>query len=116
MSAPVDRLLTLAEAAEAYGFKVDTLKAEAGRGRLVIFFIGKRLYTTHADMQEMIRLCRDAGSRRTYSLTAPDAHGASEMAHLSSAQAALKDSIKTLKNGSPSTSGTSTSPSHRRAH
>jgi hypothetical protein len=112
----IDRPLTLAQAAELYGLTVATLRAEADRGRLVRFRIGRRDYTTHADMQAMIERCRAADSRRTSSWTAPDAHGASEMATASSAQAALRESVKALRNGSTSTSGTSTSPSHRRAH
>ena len=36
----------LKDAAERFGFTVSTLKAEAGRGRLTLYKIGKKLYTT----------------------------------------------------------------------
>jgi len=41
----------------AFGFTVWTLRAEADRGRLTIYKIGKRFYTTPADIKEMIQLC-----------------------------------------------------------
>jgi hypothetical protein len=106
--------LTLAEAAAAYGLKVATLRAEAARGRLFIFPIGRRHYTTHADMREMLRLCRDEGRRRGYISTLDAGNGLSETARVSSAQAALKRTAEALRNGSLTTSasdtGSGTSP------
>jgi hypothetical protein len=61
---PVDPPLTLAEAAALYGLKVAQLRTERRRGRLVVFPAGGRPYTTHADMREMLRLCREEGLRR----------------------------------------------------
>ena len=55
MDAPAvtdDRLMRLKDAAEAYGIGVATLRAEAERGRLAIYRIGKRLYTTPNDVRE----------------------------------------------------------------
>lgn len=43
----------LAEMALKFGYKVATLRAEAWRGRLVIYKIGKRLYTTPADIKKL---------------------------------------------------------------
>jgi hypothetical protein len=51
--------LTLKDAAERYGFTVATLRAEADRGRLALYRIGKRLYTTPAD----IRTCKEKVER-----------------------------------------------------
>ncbi len=48
----------LKDAAERFGFTVSTLKAEAGRGRLTLYKIGKKLYTTPADIHEMVNRCR----------------------------------------------------------
>ena len=42
---------------------VSTLRAEAARGRLKIFRLGRRDYTTRRDMQEMIARCRDEDYR-----------------------------------------------------
>ena len=41
-------------------FKLATLRAEATRERLKVFRVGRRDYTTLADVKEMIRRCRDA--------------------------------------------------------
>jgi hypothetical protein len=41
-------------------FKLATLRAEAARDRLKVFRVGRRDYTTLADIKEMIRLCRGA--------------------------------------------------------
>jgi hypothetical protein len=50
--------ITLADAAQHFGFTVSTLRAEAGRGRLTIYKIGKRYYTTPNDIREMVSQCR----------------------------------------------------------
>jgi hypothetical protein len=50
--------ITLADAAQHFGFTVSTLRAEAGRGRLTIYKIGKRYYTTPNDIREMVEKCR----------------------------------------------------------
>jgi hypothetical protein len=84
-----DRPLTLKEAAERYGFKVSTLRAEAGRGRLVIFRIGKRDYTMPADVQEMVRRCRAEDCRRDFTSIRNANSGLSETDRISSARAAL---------------------------
>jgi hypothetical protein len=60
----VDPPLTLTEAAALYGLKVSQLKTERARGRLVVFPVGGRRNTTHVDMREMLRLCREEGLRR----------------------------------------------------
>jgi hypothetical protein len=49
--------LTLKDAAERYGFTVATLRAEHQRGRLALYRIGKRLYTTPAAIREMLSQC-----------------------------------------------------------
>jgi hypothetical protein len=59
-----DPPLTLAEAAALYGLKVAQLRTERARGRLVVFPIGGGRFTTHADMREMLRLCRLEGLHR----------------------------------------------------
>lgn len=50
--------ITLKDAAIRFGFSVWTLKAEASRGRLTTYKIGKRLYTTPGDIKAMVEACR----------------------------------------------------------
>jgi hypothetical protein len=50
--------LTLKDAAERYGFSVGTLRAEIAKGRLTKYRIGKKDWTTPADIREMIESCR----------------------------------------------------------
>jgi hypothetical protein len=96
-SLPEERPLTLREAADRYGFTVSTLRAEAGRGRLSIFRIGKRDYTMAADVQEMIRRCREDDPRRDSILTRKGSIGLSETDRVSSAQERAKESVAKLK-------------------
>jgi hypothetical protein len=103
-----DRPLTLKEAAERFGFTVSTLRAEAGRGRLCVFRIGKRDYTLAADVQEMIRRCRAEDSRRASILTPADVNGLSATEQASYAQAALRQSMKALRSDSQRISARST--------
>src|SRR5262245_60817872 len=119
MAAPLDeheRPLTLQEASDLYRLKISTLRAEAGRGRLEIFRLGKRDYTTVDAMREMIRKCQEEGRRRACTLIQDEANGQSETERASSAQAALKQTVTALKQGLPRISGQSTSRSHRQPH
>jgi hypothetical protein len=64
-----DDPLPLADACALYPqsrLTVSTLRAEAARGRLKVFRIGRRDYTTRRDVQEMFTRCRDADPRRAY--------------------------------------------------
>jgi hypothetical protein len=98
-----DDPITLKEAGELYRLTVSTLRAEAGRGRLDIFRIGKRDYTTAAAMREMIRKCQDAARERACTLTRDANSGLSETERASSAQAALSQTVVALKRGFPHT-------------
>lgn len=53
-----DPPMTLKEAAAKYKIGVATLRAEAARGRLTIYRIGRQDYTTATDMGEMVEKCR----------------------------------------------------------
>jgi hypothetical protein len=106
--------LTLAEAAALYHLTVSTLRTEAARHHLVIFRIGRRDYTTRADMVEMIRKCRDEDSRRGSTSTHSAEPGPCEMATASSALDALKASVQALKGPSPNTRPGNMSPSRHR--
>jgi hypothetical protein len=103
--------ITLKEACELYPrsrFTVSTLRAEASRGRLDIFRIGKRDYTTPAAMREMVRKCQDAARLRASTSTQDESSGLSETERASSAQAALSQTVVALKAGLPRTSGNTT--------
>jgi len=51
-------IITLKDAAKHFGLSVYALRTEAGNGRLTIYKVGKRYYTTPADIKEMIKQCR----------------------------------------------------------
>jgi hypothetical protein len=62
---PDDDTITLAEACKLFPrahFTVSTLRAEHDRGRLRIFRLGRRDYTTESDMRAMVRSSRDESS------------------------------------------------------
>lgn len=88
-----DHAITLAAAAKEFGFSVPTLRAEADRGHLAIYRIGKRLYTTRNDIRAMVKVCRvDLKARG--SISTPNGEiGLSETDHISSARAALRQTL-----------------------
>ena len=95
---------------------LSTLRAEAERGRLDIFRLGKRDYTTAKSMREMIRKCQESAGRRDSISTHDAINGSSEMVRASSAQAALNQTVAALKAGLPRISGKSTSRNGVRTH
>jgi hypothetical protein len=99
-----ERPLTLREAADLYRLKISTLRAEAARGRLDIFRLGKRDYTTLESLRIMVRKCRDADPRRASISTAPEQPGLSETARASCARDALNQTVLALRNGLPNIS------------
>jgi hypothetical protein len=110
-----DNAITLAEAHQHFGFTVSTLRAEAGRGRLTIYKIGKRFYTTPADIREMVRLCRVDQKAPAFTLTRNGNNTLSETDRASSALAAARETAMRLKNSSRNTLVTSINP-RRQAH
>jgi hypothetical protein len=106
-----ERPLTLKEAGDLYRLKVSTLRAEAARGRLDIFRLGKRDYTTLESLRSMVRKCQDAARARASTSTGNESNGLSEMERASSAQAALKQTVTALKQGLPRISGKNTARS-----
>lgn len=99
--------IKLKDAAQHFGWTVSTLWAEEERGNLRIFMVGRVWCTTPADMREMFRLCREnRRARGSTSIRAED--GLSGTDKLSSARAALSQSVAKLKGNSPVISGKST--------
>jgi hypothetical protein len=111
-----DDVITLREAAERFGFGISTLRAEAERGRLTTYKIGKRVWTKAADIREMIQKCRVAPKAPAYISIRDGASGSSETERVSSALAAANETVTMLKNASRDTSLISTSPNHRGRH
>ena len=113
MSRPDDENepITLAEACEIFPrakLTISTLRAEADRGHLDIFRLGKRDYTTIRSMREMVSKCQEESRRRGFTSIRNADNGLSETAQASSAQAALKQTVTALKAGLPRISGKST--------
>jgi hypothetical protein len=99
--------ITLKDAAKHFGFSVYTLRTEADRGRLAIYKIGKRFYTTPADVKEMVRLCRVDQKAPDFTLIRNARLGSSETERASSALAAANETALRLKNSSRTTLGKS---------
>jgi hypothetical protein len=111
-----DRPLTLQEAADLYRLKISTLRAEASRGRLDVFRIGRRDYTTLEALKTMVRKCQEDALRRASTSTRDADNGLSETDRASSAQAALSMSVQALRSGLPSISGRNTRRNRLRPH
>ncbi len=105
--------ITLRDAAGHFGYTVSTLRAEADRGRLTIYKIGKRYYTTPADIREMVQKCRVEQKARDFTLIRSADSGSSETEAVSSALERARETALKLKSTSRNISGTSTSQSRR---
>jgi hypothetical protein len=90
-----DDPITLAEACKLFPrahLKVSTLRAEANRKRLKIFPLGRRDYTTEADMRAWVKLSRRDETSPRVSTTADNGEQARSAAALSQITSALKRS------------------------
>lgn len=105
--------ITLADAGQHFGFKVWTLRAEAERGRLTIYKIGRRYYTTPADIREMIAKCRVEQKGQGFTLIRGGSNGSSGTERALSALAAANETVAALKGRSRNTSATSTGRNRR---
>ena len=106
-----DEPITLKEACAVHyrnRIKVASLRAEAARGRLDIFRVGRTDFTTLKNIREMERRCRVEKQARASTLTGPESNGSSETERLSSAQAALSLTVERLKGSSQNTLAAST--------
>jgi hypothetical protein len=103
-----DDTITLRDAAKHFGFSVYILRTEAERGRLTIYKIGKRYYTTPGDVKDMVQQCRvDQKAPASISMRSA-ANMPSETERVSSALAAARETAQRLKSSSKSTLGKST--------
>lgn len=111
--------ITLDDACDLYpqaSFKVATLRAAADRGELLIFRLGRRYHTTPAAMDQWIRRCQDAARHQGFTSIKSEASGLSETDRISSAQAALSQTVAALKKGSLNISEKNTNRSVARRH
>lgn len=100
-----ERPITLNEACSIFRGSLTpaTLRAEHGRGRLVIFKIGRRYYTTKSDVELMVSKCREGQPVQGSTSTKNEEHGPSETERAQSARAALNQTVEKLKRGLPIT-------------
>ena len=105
--------ITLSDAAAHFGLTVLTLRAEASRGKLQIYRIGRRYYTTPGDVRAMVIRCRvDQKAPDCTSIRAAR-NGPSETDRTASALAAANETVQRLKNISRSTLAKNTPQSQR---
>ena len=102
--------IPLREAAKRFGLTLSTLRAERDRGRLTTYRIGKRDYTTVADIRGMIQECRVEPKARAFTLIQNESSGPSATERASSALAAANETVLRLKSISRNTSPISISP------
>jgi hypothetical protein len=86
---------------------------EADRGRLVIYKIGKRYYTTPADIKGMVAQCRVDQKAPDSTWIRRARNTPSETERASSALAAARETAERLKNSSRNTLGKSIALNHR---
>lgn len=100
-------IITLKDAAQHFGFSVYSLRTEADKGRLTIYKVGKRYYTTPGDIKDMIKQCRVEQKGQDFTSIRAAANGSSETERVSSALAAARETALKLKNSSRNTLGQS---------
>jgi|ERR1035437_9164739 hypothetical protein len=88
-----DHPIKLTAAAKEFGMSICTLRAQYDKGNLVAYKIGKHLWTKRKHVFEMVELCRvDRKARGSISIR-NDETGLSETDHISSARAALNQTL-----------------------
>lgn len=93
-----DDPITLADACRNHpSVTPAVLLAEAARGNLVVFKLGRRWHTTPGDFKRMVDLCREFRRVRASISTASAGNGSSATADPSSARAALQATIAAVK-------------------
>ncbi len=112
-----DDPITLEQACTLYpnaSFKVATLRAEADRGRLGIFLLGRRYHTTRAAMNQWVQRCQEDARRQGFISMRSENSGLSETERASSAQVALSQTVSALRSSSRNTSDKNTNRSAAR--
>jgi hypothetical protein len=104
-----DMPITLAQAAEIFGIGVATLRAEANRGRLTVYRIGRQDRTTINDIRQMVELCRVEPKAPASIVTRRAVNTSSETdrASFDLAMQAVSTLRKSLRRTSPASTGRS---------
>ena len=111
-----DDPITLKTAAADFGVPIGVLKASGIAGKLEIYKLGTRYYTTPNAVRTWVQSCRVEPKAPVSTLIRRARSGSSETDRASSAQAALDMTVAELKSGSPHTTEKSTNRSVGRAH
>jgi hypothetical protein len=116
----LERPLRLGAAAEHFGLTAGALRAEARRGRLVIWRVAGKDWTSLAEIERMFQQCRvlpevpgfgsDRLERERAIGLSSNPSGSSETEAVASALAAARTIAQRLKNNSPPTSPPNISP------
>ncbi len=101
--------ITLKVAAADFGIPVGVLKANGVAGKLEIYKLGTKYYTTPNAVRNWVQSCRVEPRDHGSILTRRARSGLSETDHALSALAAARETALALRSSSRNTSGTSTS-------
>lgn len=106
MTADTDPI-TLGDASQHFRIPKGVLKAAGVAGRLTIYKLGTRYYTTPLAIREWVDSCRVDQKGQDFTSIRRARSGSSETDHASSALAAARETALALKNSSRNTSATS---------
>lgn len=108
-----DDPITLKTAAADFGVPFGVLKANGIAGKLEIYKLGTRYYTTPNAVRSWVRSCLVEPKAPGFTLIRKGSSGLSETDHASSALAAARQTAERLKNSSRNTSARSISQSRQ---
>jgi hypothetical protein len=103
-----DDPITLKVAAADFGVPIGVLKANGVAGKLEIYKLGTRYYTTPNAVRNWVQSCRVEPRDHGFTSTRRAGSGSSETDRASSALAAARETALALRNSSRNTSAIST--------
>lgn len=113
MTRSADDPITLKTAAADFGVPIGVLKANGVAGKLEIYKLGTRYYTTPTAVRNWVQSCRVEPKAPGFTLIRKGNSGSSETERASSALAAARETAAKLKNSSRNTSAQSTNRSRQ---
>lgn len=108
-----DDPITLKAAAADFGVPFGVLKANGIAGKLEIYKLGTRYYTTPNAVRNWVQSCRVEPKAPGFTLTRRASNGSSATDRVSSALAAARETAAKLKSSSRNTSAQSTGPNRQ---
>lgn len=108
-----DDPITLKTAAADFGVPIGVLKANGIAGKLEIYKLGTRYYTTPNAVRNWVQSCRVEPKAPGFTLIRRASNGSSATERASSALAAARETAAKLKSSSRNTSARSTSPNRQ---